>query len=76
MEQTTTASGVGNYMYVCPGSYRPYPTVPCPSCGYCPTCGRGWANPTWIYPYAVCDTANDVTLTGGADDHTSCVCQT
>lgn len=26
---------------------------PCPSCGYCPTCGRQNANPyyPWTYPY-------------------------
>ena len=52
----------------------PWYRTPCPSCGYCPTCGRrrDWANPTWIYPYTTYgDTANDQ----APNLHTDCVCQ-
>lgn len=31
----------------------PLRVQPCPSCGHCPTCGRGYTTPYPFYPWSV-----------------------
>jgi len=47
---------------------------PCPSCGYCPTCGRrntAPAYPYWPYPYMLPYNPYQWTVTSGAQTTTS-----
>lgn len=67
LQETTTASDdhAGGFYYHVDHYYpyrRPY-EAPCPSCGYCPTCGRRRGGHYW-YPYT---SGPDLTWCGSND---------
>jgi hypothetical protein len=50
--QAQTITGIGQTTIAAGMTYTPYPVypTPCPSCGHCPSCGRGARVQPYYWP--------------------------